>query len=60
MTSDELRTLRTRNKLSRARLAHIMTGKHGEGFSERSIENWEEGVSPILSLKAMALRKFLD
>lgn len=59
MTGDELKTLRTRHKISRARLAHIMTGKYGRGFSERAVKAWEREENPIPSIKAIALREFL-
>jgi len=60
MTAQELKDLRNRRKLSRARLSHIMTAKFGTGFSERAIKAWERLENPIPSIKAMALREFLD
>ena len=60
MTATELRTLRDRRKLSRARLSFILTEKYGRGFGPNAIESWEAGINPIPSIKAMALREFLD
>jgi hypothetical protein len=56
MTAEELRQWRTKQRLSRTRLAAHLSPPHGKRLSFRVIEGWEQGRYAIPCFLWRALR----